>query len=175
LEEKIYIMKKNLDLFDILQNPTIGVIAIQSFILGYTKITVGRNEKEVDPSINYLFYVLPIVYGTSSLNSFKSSRELYTAISKDKTITLGLQQNANKMSLQTFDSLNLGFSKGIFLLNKENLTIGLAREYSEKSILNAMKISDQYYRDLRKASFQLGNVFAKKDKKMLQITLNIRF
>ncbi|RYM34762.1 hypothetical protein ERX46_05150 [Brumimicrobium glaciale] len=168
-------MNKELDLFDILQNTTIGVIAIQSFILGYNAVTKDSKSKTISPHINHLFYVLPIVFENSSVETFISSRELYTAISKDKTLTLGLQELANKMSTQTFDSLNLGFNKGIFTLDKKSMRIGITEKYQNKSILNKMKIPDQYFGDIRKASFRLGNIFGRKDEKMLQLTLNIRF
>lgn len=168
-------MNKKLDLFDILQNTTIGVIAIQSFILGYNAVIKGKESKAIDPRIQHLFYVLPIVFEKSSVATFKSSMELYTAISKDKSLTLGLQTAANKMSTQTFDSLNLGFSKEIFTLDKTTMRIGLTDEYKTKSILTNMKISNQYFKNIRKAAFRLGNIFAKKDEKMLQLTLNIRF
>ena len=169
-------MNKDLNLFEVFQNPSIGVIAIHSFILGFKAVTERRDDVECKaPLLNYLFYVLPIVYSKSSLTSFKSSRELYTAIARDKAISLGLQERANKMSEQTFDSINLGFSKNIFRYNSEYTSIDLMDEYSKKSILTSMNISNIYLRDVRKASFQLGNVFAKKDKKMLQLMLDIRF
>ncbi len=60
--------------------------------------------------------------------------ELYTAISKDKNLTLGLQNTANKMTGQTFDSLNLGFSKGIFTLDKVSMRIGLTDEFKKVSV-----------------------------------------
>jgi hypothetical protein len=175
LEEKIQEMNKELDLFDILQNTTIGVIAIHSFIFGYNSVTKAKKNGLINPRLNHLFYVLPIVLESSSLETFKSSKELYTAISKNKTITLGLQDSANKMSPQTFDSLNLGFSKEIFTLDNESMRIGLSEKDGSRSILNNMKIGDQYFKDIRKAAFRLGNIFAKKDEKMLQLTLNIRF
>jgi hypothetical protein len=168
-------MNKKLDLFDVLQNTPIGVIAIQSFILGYSAVTKGKNGKAIAPRIHHLFYVLPIVFESSFVETFKSSMELYTAISKDKNLTLGLQNTANKMSSQTFDCLNLGFSKGIFLLDKDSMRIGLTDECKNKSILKKMKISDQYFKNIMRSAFRLGNIFAKKDEKMLQLTLNIRF
>lgn len=168
-------MNKELDLFDILQNTTIGVIAIHSFIHGYNAVNKEKKSESRNPRLNHLFYVLPIVFESSSVETFKSSMELYTAISQDKTITLGLQDSANKMSTQTFDCLNLGFSKEIFTLDKESMRIGLAEKYETRSILNIMKIRDQYLKDVRKAAFRLGNIFAKKDEKMIQLTLNIRF
>jgi hypothetical protein len=69
-------MNKELDLFDVLQNTTIGVIAIQSFILGYNAVTKGKKGVAIDPRIYHLFYVLPIVFESSSVETFKSSMEL---------------------------------------------------------------------------------------------------
>ncbi|WP_442844593.1 three component ABC system middle component [Leeuwenhoekiella sp. H156] len=168
-------MNKKLDLFDVLQNTTVGVIAIQSFVLGYNAVSKGKKSEVIDPHLYHLFYVLPIVLEKSSVETFKSSMELYTAISKDKNLTLGLQNTANKMTGQTFDSLNLGFSKGIFTLDKGSMRIGLTDEFKKVSILRKMKISDPYFKNIRNAAFRLGNIFAKKDEKMLQLTLNIRF
>ncbi|MEP3209541.1 MAG: three component ABC system middle component [Maribacter sp.] len=169
-------MRRNYNLFDVLQNNAIGIIAIHSFILGYKKVVLNKHSgKESAPSFSSLFYVLPIVYGESSLKSFKSSFELYTALSKDRSITLGLQERAQKMSAQTLDSINLGFSKNIFIFNEENQTIDLSEKFNSISILNTMKISTPFLKEVRTASFRLGNIFAKKDDKMLQITMNIRF
>ncbi|WP_262733923.1 three component ABC system middle component [Gaetbulibacter sp. NE] len=165
----------DLNLFDILQNNALGAVALHSFILGYTRVKIGKKDKIVEPSIDFLFYVLPIVYGESSLNSFKSSYELYTAITKDKSLSLGLQERAEKMKKQTLDSLNLGFSKKLFTLNIEEYTIGLDKNYNNSSILKSMKFSNSFYNDVYKASYRLGNIFAKKDTKMLQLKLNIRF
>jgi hypothetical protein len=175
LAGKVQEMNKKLDLFDVLQNTTVGVIAIQSFVLGYNAVSKGKKSEVIDPHLNHLFYVLPIVFERSSVETFKSSMELYTAISKDKNLTLGLQNIANKMSAQTFDSLNLGFSKGIFTIDNGSMRIGLTDEYKNTSILKKMEISDQYFKNIRSAAFRLGKIFAKKDEKMLQLTLNIRF
>lgn len=169
-------MRRNYNLFDVLQNNAIGIIAIHSFILGYKNVAINKNNgKDTLPSFSSLFYILPIVYGESSLNSFKSSYELYTALSKDRSITLGLQERAQKMSSQTLDSINLGFSKNIFTYNKENHTIDLNEKFNSISILNTMKINNKFLKEVRTASFRLGSIFAKKDDKMLQITMNIRF
>ncbi len=167
---------KDLNLFDLLQNNALGVVALHSFILGYTKVKIGQeNDEKIEPSIDYLFYVLPIVYGESSLKSFKSSFELYTAIAKDKSISLGLQERAEKMKEQTLECLNLGFSKQIFFINIEEYTVGLNENYNSSNLLSSMKFSNSYYKDVYRASYRLGNIFAKKDNKMLQLKLNIRF
>ena len=164
------------NLFEILQNPTIGVLAIHSFISGYSRIQNDKTKENPYPPFNSLFYVLPLIYNPSSLQSFKSSFELYTALSKNKELTLGLQDRATKMTEQTFESINLGFSKGIFLLvNDIPISIGITPELKGRNILNSMKISDTFFREIKIAATRLGAIFAKKDEKMIQLTLNIRY
>lgn len=165
-------MSKNLNLFDILQNPAIGVIAIHSFIIGYNNVAKTKAGKNDYPSLNQLFYILPIIYDISAMESIKT--ELYTTLTENKNLTLELEERARKMSGQTFESLNLGFSKLIFNLNKENFTVGINEEYNN-NILNMMKINIKSFRNIQTYSKRLGNIFAKKDEKMLQIDLKIRF
>lgn len=164
------------DLFQIMQNSAIGGIALHSFILGYYKVAKHKENKKPYPKISYLFYVLPIVYNERAMEIFKSSDQLFTAISKDNGIVLGLQERANKMSQQTFDSLNIGFSKKIFTYNKESQTIELIQGFKTQKI----QFSDTLHKDndLRKiqdSSYKLGSIFAKKNEKNIQIELNIRF
>jgi hypothetical protein len=166
------INNENLNLFDILQNPAIGTIALHSFILGYNNVAKHKEGKCNFPSLTHLFYVLPIVYNPKAINSIKM--ELYTTLNENKSITLGLQDRANKMAEQTFDSLNLGFSKKIFLLNRENYTVEI-EPYYMRNILPFIKQNSTFLSDIRRASTRLGNIFAKKDEKTLQLVLNIRF
>lgn len=165
-------MEKELNLFEILQNPGIGVIAIHSFIYGYNNVAKHKVGKSNYPPLIYLFYVLPIVYDNKTIHAIKE--KLYTSMVENKEITLGLQDKANKMAEQTFESLNLGFSKLIFKLNTENFTIEITEDY-ERHILPLMKINNQTLRNIQKYSIRLGNIFAKRDEKMIQLDLNIRF
>lgn len=165
-------MSKSLNLFDILQNPAIGVIAIHSFIIGYNNVAKQKEGKSNYPSLNHLFYILPIIYDISAMKSVKN--ELYTTLTENKNLTLELEERARKMSGQTFESLNLGFSKLIFKLNKEDFTVEINEEYN-KSILSMMNIGIESLRNVQTYSKRLGNIFAKKDDKMLQIDLKIRF
>ncbi|SMO71772.1 hypothetical protein SAMN06265171_105174 [Chryseobacterium rhizoplanae] len=165
-------MSKNLNLFEILQNPAIGVIAIHSFIIGYNNVAKHKDGKENYPPLNQLFYILPIIYDISAMKSIKN--ELYTTLTENKNLTLELEERARKMSGQTFESLNLGFSKLIFKLNRKNFTVEIEKEY-EKNILDMMKIGVESLRNIQTYSKRLGNIFAKKDEKRLQIDLKIRF
>ena len=165
-------MSKELNLFDILQNPAIGVIAIHSFIIGYNNVAKHKEGKSNYPSLNQLFYILPIIYDINAMKSVKN--ELYTTLTENKNLTLELEERARKMSGQTFECLNLGFSKLIFKLNKDDFTIEINEIYN-KSILDMMKINIQSLKDIQIYSKRLGNIFAKKDEKRLQIDLKIRF
>lgn len=165
-------MNRNINLFDVLQNSTLGAIAIHSFILGYNNVAKHKEEKCNYPKIDYLFYVLPIIYDYKSLKSIKY--KLDTSIYENKELTLGLQNKAEKMSKQTLDSLNMGFSKLIFKLNKENYTVELTDDCN-KDITSLMKLSNETIKDIQIISKRLGNIFAKRDEKKIQIELNIRF
>ncbi|MEL1243252.1 three component ABC system middle component [Flavobacterium sp. DGU11] len=169
-------INNKLNLFEILQNPAVGLIGIHAFIFGYYSVAINKdNLKRKFPPLEFLFFVLPIVYDKNSMMSFRSSFELYTAMSKDKSITLGLQERANKMSKQTFDSINLGFSKKVLIYNQDEKLIELTENFKSKKILIIMKDNSETLKNIEKAAFQLGNIFAKKDEKMLQLTLNVRF
>ena len=165
-------MEKKLNLFEVLQNPAIGVIAIHSFIIGYNNVAKHKIDKSDFPSLNSLFFVLPIVFDNKALLSIK--QELYTTTANNKEITLGLNEKAQKMAGQTFESINLGFSKKIFLLDKDHYRIEIASQYN-KDILSIMKVNDQTLKNIQIHSKRLGNIFAKKDEKMIQLDLNIRF
>jgi len=165
-------MSKELNLFDILQNPAIGVIAIHSFIIGYNNVAKHKEGKNDYPSLNQLFYVLPIIYDINTMKSVKN--ELYTTLTENKNFTLELEERARKMSGQTFECLNLGFSKLILKLDKSDFTVKI-EEVDNKNILDMMKIKTQSLKDIQIYSKRLGNIFAKKDEKKLQIDLKIRF
>lgn len=160
------------NLFEILQNPAVGLIAIHSFILGYNNVAKNKGTDQNYPPLAYLFYVLPIVYDSKAVESMRF--ELYTTLSSNPSLTLGLQERANKMSSQTFDSLNLGFSKQVLALNQDDYTVAIF-EKTQKDLLMQMRLDSQTLKDIRTASKKLGNIFAKKDTKMLQLNLNIRF
>ena len=90
-------IKQEFNLYDILQNVAIGALACHSFVQGYCVLAVSKNNKSNFPKLEYLFYVLPIVYHQDTMRTFKSSTELYTALVKNKSILLGLQDRANKI------------------------------------------------------------------------------
>ncbi len=67
-------------LCELMQNDAVSAIALHSFTLGYHAIAKNRSNKSNFPKLEYMFYVLPIIYNYSSMISFLNSQELYTAL-----------------------------------------------------------------------------------------------
>lgn len=159
-----------------MQNSAVSSIALHSFVLGYYKVAKHKGHKLDYPKLNYLFYVLPIVYNEKSMQIFKSSDQLFTAISKDNSVIVGLQERANKMSQQTFDSINVGFSKKIFTYNPNDKTVELLQGFKTNKIQFSDNIgSDNIVKKIQDSGYKLGSIFAKKNEKNIQIELNIIF
>jgi hypothetical protein len=164
-------------LFDLMQNDVLGAIAFQSFTLGFYNVAKHKENTSEYPKLEYFFYVLPIVYNHASLSSFLSSLELYTALSRDPSIILGLQERANKMVFQTFDGLNLAFSKKILSIDTSGNTIRLLKPFSSKKLtlpLGSYSLHDSV-KSIQDCSYRVGNIFAKRHDKNLQSELNIAF
>jgi hypothetical protein len=168
---------KGENLFDLMQNSAISALALHSFVLGYNRVSKGKNQRIQYPRIEYLFFVLPIVYNQSALEAFKSSEQLFTAISKNNSIILGLQDRANKMSCQTFDGINLAFSKKILTYNNLDKTIEPLHGYKAQKIQYQKESvgSDNSVRKIQITAYKLGAIFAKRNQKNIQIELNINF
>jgi|ERR1043165_199321 hypothetical protein len=168
---------KEKNLYEIMQNSAVGAIAMQSFVLGYYNSAKNEEADLLYPRLWHLFYVLPIAYNEHAMNAFQSSRKLYTAINTNRDVILGLQDRANKMSSQTFDSLNLAFSKQILAYNRIQKTIELPIDFKKRTPLLPllMNRSDNRVKEIKDCSRKLGGVFAKVNEKNLQIHLNIRF
>jgi len=166
------------NLFDVFQNITVSAVALQSFIHGYHEIAKNKAGINSYPRLDQIFFVLPIVYNKRAMDVFGSSIDLYTAIMKDTSITLGLQDRANKMAAQTFDALNLGFSKKILAWNKEKGIIELAHGFKGRRTITLaldMNQTGNSVKKIQECAHRLGNIFAKKNEKNIQLELNIRF
>lgn len=165
------------NLFELMQNDALAVIALHSYTLGYHIIAKNRKNEIVFPKFEYLFFVLPIVYNYSAMLSFLNSNELYTALMKEHSILLGLQERAYKMTEQTYDGLNLAFSKKILNIDKVNGTIILQKPYTTKKLVLAMSTNTSYdsVKQIQDSAYKLGSIFAKKHDRNIQNDLNIRF
>lgn len=168
---------KEYSLFDLIQNDVLSAIAFQSFTLGFHTIAKNRQYENDFPHLKYFFFVLPLVYNYSSMLSFLNSTELYTALLKEPSIILGLQTRAEKMTSQTFDGLNMAFSKKILTIDKENHTIHLLRPFTSKRIalMKSSYTSMDSVKKIQDSAFRIGSIFAKKHDKNMQLDLNIRF
>jgi len=166
-----------ISLFDLMQNTAVSTIALHSFILGFYNVAKHKENQTPFPKLEYTFFVLPIVYNQDSLETFRSSNELYSALQKDNSIILGLQERANKMTKQTFGGLNLGFSKKIFSYNREEKTIELIKGFQSKKLILplSMNNSENSVKMIQDCAFKLGGIFAKRNKKNIQLDLNIIF
>lgn len=168
---------KNSSLYDILQNSVIGAIALHSFTVGFSNVARNKQVPNIYPRLEYFFYVLPIVYNQDALETFRSSTELYSALLKDNSIILGLQERANKMTSKTFNSLNLAFSKKILTYNKETKSIEPLWGFQSKKLPLPLSISSDDYsvKKIQDTAFRLGAIFAKRDPSTIQFELNILF
>lgn len=162
-------------IYDILQNDALSALALQSFVLGYYK--VARSKKSFPfPTMNMVFFVLPIVYHRKTRDTFKSSNEIYTALANDKSMTLGLQERANKMSNQTLKALNLLFNKSICGIDFEQNGIILKHGFTSKKIKVLSTLGrEDIIRNIQDSSYKLGLIFAKNNNQNLQQNLNIEF
>jgi hypothetical protein len=166
---------RNNNLFELLQNTVVGTIALHSFTLGYHNVAKHKEGKLKFPKLGYCFYVLPIVYNQDAMDTFRSSNELYTVILKNSSVVLGLQERAQKLSGQTFNSLCLGFSKKILSINKEQGTIDLERGFQVKKLVlpSRMKDENNSVKKIQDCAFKLGGIFAKRNENNIRFELNI--
>lgn len=159
-----------------MQNTAISALACHSFTYGYHNVAKHKSNKNDFPKLKYLFFVLPIVYHKDTRNVFSSSNELYTAILGNKEIILGLQERANKMSPQTFNALNLAFSKKILGYNQKTKSIELMRGFTSKKISIQSSLGrENVVKNIQNSAYKLGHIFAKNTEKNIQLGLNIRF
>jgi hypothetical protein len=154
------------NLFDLFQNVAVSAVALQSFTHGYHEIARNRENMKSYPRLDQIFFVLPIVYNKNAMTVFGNSVDLYTAILKDTSVTLGLQDRANKMSKQTFDALNLAFAKKVLTWNTDENLIELAHGFKgRRTITKALDINKTFnsVKRIQECAHRLGNIFAKKN------------
>jgi len=165
------------NLFELIQNNVIGTIALHSFTLGFHNVAKNRTGMIQFPRLEYMFFVLPIVYNQNSMETFKSSNELYTVLIKDSSVIIGLQARANKMAKQTFDSLNIAFSKKILNYNELDKSIELLKGFQSKKLvlMLSMNHADNSVKRIQDSAYKLGTIFAKRNPQNIQFELNIRF
>jgi hypothetical protein len=168
---------QEVEIFELMQNDILGAIALHSFTLGYHSIAKNKELLFIYPKLEYMFFVLPLVYDYSSLITFLNSHEVYTALYKEPSIRLGLQERATKMVQQTFNALNMAFGKNILGFNNQDSTITLMKPFTSKKLLLTMSAYNTFdsVKKIQDCAYKLGNIFAKRHEKNIQEDLNILF
>lgn len=164
-------------LFDLIQNDALGAIALHSFTFGYHSIAKNKSDRLPYPKLEYMFYVLPLVYNYTSLTTFLKSTEVYTALNKEPSIRLGLQARSQKMARQTFNGLNIAFSKKILSFKREDYTIILLEQFAKRKLILTSDDNQSYtsVKQIQDCASRVGSIFAKVNEKNIQIDLNIKF
>lgn len=101
----------------IAQNPGLGAEAIWHAV---NEAYEDNNRTEGMPFL-LAFIVLPLVFHRRSANALASKVKpgaLYKAVASDREITLGLQERMQALSDRTLQSLSIGFSTGLLLLDQ---------------------------------------------------------
>lgn len=101
----------------IAQNPGLGAEAIWHAV---NETYEERNRTEGMPLL-LVFLVLPLVFHRRSATALASKVKpgaLYKAVASDREITLGLQERMQALSDRTLQSLSIGFSTGLLLLDR---------------------------------------------------------
>jgi hypothetical protein len=129
-----------LDEFDIIQNNLLGAHAFREFVKYYEMYSAGDS-----PDLILFFPLLPILFNNhfTTQISKKHFHETSLIIVKIENAVLfsNLQERMEKMTNQTFSSLNVAFSLNLLRYNsaeakielgiKTNPSFSLAKNYSE--------------------------------------------
>jgi hypothetical protein len=167
---------KQENLFELIQNSVVGAIALHGFTLGFYNVAKNKETQYKFPDVNYFFYVLPIVFNRDAMETFRGSNELYSVLLKNKSIALGLHERALKMTPQTFDSLNIAFTKKVLTYDRENRAIQTLKPFHSKKLPLplAMSNSENSVKKIQDCAFKLGAIFAKRNSKNIEFELNIK-
>jgi len=160
---------RQISAFESIQNIAISALALHSFTKGYYDFYINNPKDKQYPKLQYFFYVLPLIYHEDSLNNFYNSNNLYVVLKDYPQISTQLQNRANKMSKQTFDSLNLAFGSGLLSLNK--LDSSFFVQLKRLTYINQKWPFD--IDKIIKGSRKLGIMFAKSPEDNLRIKLKV--
>lgn len=154
--------------FEIMQNSSLGAIALYNFINEYCRTA---NSKGV--TLPYLMPILPLVFNEDCTKKIcsKQSRttSFYKAITEEKFIPIGLQDRMEEMYPQTMNSINIALGLELIAYSKTESIF-----HPQKKVLTP-KIYNQDNLNIINASKKLGFWFAKIDTNDLCIALKIQF
>lgn len=105
-----------------MQNPCLGAVCIWSFVREYW---TQKKERE-GPFVGIASCVLPLALhreSASALHGRRFSGGLLNALADDRSLTVGLQDRMESMSIQTFESLQMAFAAKLLELRNDDFTL----------------------------------------------------
>ena len=160
---------KRIPEFEIMQNTTLGALAVYFFIKEYY---YSKDKLEGVP-LPYLMPLLPIVFNEDSANKISSKQlrttSFYKAILEERFIPIGLQNRMEEMYKQTIDSINVSLGLGLILYSAEDASF-----YPKENI----RLPNIYANDnlvIIRTAKNLGCWFAKIAIEDLCVALKINF
>lgn len=139
----------------LIQNQALGAYLLHEFVAGYSP---SKQEPKGIP-LPLLFLVLPLVLHEPTAREIRSTqsrsglRLFEHKFEKAKDQLLGFQARALAMRALTLNSMRIAFACNLFILNRENANVWLAREKQHKPASDNVA-------DLGKAAKRLGTWFA---------------
>lgn len=143
--------------YDIYQNKVLGAHLLLEFTKAYRDQSVNLNY----PSIYHLLPVLPLCFNRRVAEGIKARNfrqgSLARAIGENKDIFSGLQERMIDMTQTTFESLYIGISAGLLVLDKsEMLILPISNNPPDK----IMKNLQEDYKDMLSVARRLGAWFS---------------
>ena len=153
----------------VVQNPGLGAEAIWHAV---NEAYTTKNNTEGMPFL-LSFIVLPLAFHKRSASTLATKTRpgaLYKAVASDREITLGLQERMQALSDRTLQSLSIGFSTGLLLLDfdEEPQLIPGRKSPPVSHVTEEVKT-------LLAAAKRVGQAIAELPRAQLATHLNIRF
>lgn len=153
----------------VVQNPGLGAEALW-YAVG--EAYEGKNRTEGMPLL-LAFIVLPLVFHKRSASALASKAKpgaLYKAVASDREITLGLQERMQALSDRTLQSLSIGFSTGLLILDHAEEPQLIPGRKSPPVVHVTQEV-----KTLLAAAKRVGQAISELPKAQISTHLNIRF
>lgn len=124
-------------------------------------------------SLPLIFLVLPLAFHQRSAHSLSNRTQpgaLYKALAEDREIVVGVQDRMQSMSPNTLGALSLGFSAGLFLLDKD-----AQRTLLPKRKTPPVEHSSAEVKDIFAAAKRVGQALVEMSPSQLVSHLRVRF
>lgn len=156
--------------YDIYQNKVIGAHLLWEF----SKAFKEHSDKNEYASIYHIFPVLPLCLNRRVVEGIKSRNfregSLARAIEENKDIFSGLQERMMDMLNTTFESMFIGLSTGILLLDKPDMLILPNLSSPPEKIIKNLQ---EEYKDMLSAARRIGAWFSQLNFQEITLYFNI--